>query len=382
MRKKIHIGLIGLYLVFLVGCIEKEAIEDLAIITARGIDVAEDDKIEKTVNFMRFDPQADSIYGTVSGEGKTLKGAREVIARQVSFKLREGQLNTEIYGKEIAKRGISPYIMASVRDALTPDTMKLAVAEETAKEIFYADSEEAASIGRFLDELLGKETKSGNIPSSSLQNFSRRSATTGQDGVLPIIGLKGEVPALKGIGVFHNDHLALEISLKEGLLLKMIIDGVRNTPLEMTIPSKPVQKYLDKSPLIQHDHSMEEDVPLNFLIIKGKSKTKMKSIKDLTYQTDIHMTIDLSELYEELRINKREVTKALEKALEKQFKKEYEELLKKTQEVNADPFGYGKIYRINKREKLITENEWDEKYPRISVDFNVKVDIMHTGTID
>ncbi|WP_068675658.1 Ger(x)C family spore germination protein [Oceanobacillus sp. Castelsardo] len=383
MRKKIQLGMISLALIFLTGCVETNVIEELAIITARGIDVAEDDKIEKTVNFMRFDPQSDSIYGTVSGVGKTLKGAREVIARQVSYKLREGQLNAEIYGKGIAERGISSYIMSSVRDARTSDTMYLVVAEETAKEIFNAKSEEASRVGKFLDELLEKETEVGNIPSSSLQDFSRRAATTGQDGVIPIVGLKDGVPTLKGLGLFHNDQLALEISLKESLLLKLIIDDIKDTPFEMAIPSKPVEKYHDESPLILHEQNQEkQEVPLNFLIVEGKSKTNMKNFKNLTYETDISMKIDLLEIYDDIKINKRGVTKVLEKELEKEFKKQFEGLLNKTQEANVDPFGYGKIYRIAKKQGLITEEEWDEKYPKISVDFNVNVDIMHTGTTE
>jgi spore germination protein len=383
MQKKIQIGLICLSLVFLTSCVETNVIEELAIITARGIDASEDDQIEKTVNFVRFDPQSDTLYGTVSGVGKTLKGAREVIARQVSYKLREGQLNVEIYGKEIAEKGISSYIMSSIRDARTSDTMKLVVAEETAKEILNAQSEEASRVGKFLDDLLDKEIEVGNIPTSSLQEFSRRAATTGQDGAVPIIGLKNEVPALKGMGLFHNDQLVLEISLKESMLLKLIIDDLNDTPTEMTIPAKPIVKYKDKSPLILHDQYVEkEEIPVNFLIIKGKSKTKMKSLKDLTYQTDVHMEINLLEIYEDIKINNREVTKALEKELNEEFEKQYKDLLKKTQEANTDPFGYGKIYRISKKKGLITEDEWDEKYPQISVDFNVDVNIMHTGTTE
>lgn len=384
MRKKAHICLIGLFLVFLIGCVPKTVIEELAIISARGIDVAEEGQIEKTINYIRFDPQEDNIYATTSGVSKTLKGAREVIARKVGYQLLEGKLKIEIYGKEIAEQGITPYIVSTMRDPHTSEMIKLVVAEDTAKELFYTESNTSDTIGEYLDELLDRGEKVGNIPSSSLQYFARRTGATGQDGTLPIIGLVDGTPTIKKLGVFRDTQLVLELSLTESLLLKFTLDNtkLKNIPLEIDLPIEPIEKYFDRFSLFRVNKKNQEDFAINFLITEGNAKSKMKSTENLSYQTDINLILDLVETTLPLKINKREVTKTLEKEVEKKLEKQLKELLEKTQEANVDPFGYGKLYRIQKKKGVLKGEEWREKYPEITVDYNVNVTIMHAGSLD
>src|SRR5690606_20493652 len=128
----------------------------------------------------RFDSDQESPYTTLSGTGGTLKGARKEISNQVGYQLSEGQLTLELYGKEAAKVGITRYFTGAIRDSRTADTMHLAVADRTAKEIFEANSEEAKNIGQFLDFLLEKESKNSGIPLSTIQDFSRTAGKMGQ----------------------------------------------------------------------------------------------------------------------------------------------------------------------------------------------------------
>lgn len=381
MRNK-QLGLLLSFVFFLSACLPPtQQIEKLAIISARGIDITENNEMEKTLNLIRFDPEADSIFTTVSGSAKTLKGAREDAGYQTGYILKEGQLSVELYGKEAAQRGIAPYISGSVRDARVSDTMKLAVSNTTAKEIFESNSEKAKTMGQYLDYLIDKEEKQDRLPPSGLHDFTRKATTKGQDGALPLIGLKNNEPTILGMAIFQDYKYVTDISRHEGMLLNLFLHKLVNTPIELTFPLKPFKKYVEKASGENRNIDKEHELSALFLIVKGKSKSKVTNLQNLSFDTKISLELNLEETSLAIQIDDEKVYKRIEKEVEKKIKNDYEQLLKKCQEVNSDPFGYGKIYRANTKDGKVTSEEWRSKFPDIKVDYNVDVKLMHTGTI-
>ncbi|MFC4024574.1 Ger(x)C family spore germination protein [Oceanobacillus longus] len=379
-RKIVLIIIIITHLIFLSACIlQTREIESLGIIHTRGIDIAADDdnQIETSVVVFQFDAQSEEITTTLFGKGHTLKQSLNDAGRQTKYALTPGQIRVEIYSKEIAQRGILPYISTLVRDSRVADTMYLAISNTHAKELLTKGQDAITStVGQYIEGILEKEIEENAIPNSSLYDFSRRETEIGQDPVLPIIDLVEDRPALTGLAVFRDDKLVDEVSLEDAYLIHQFLDTTKNTPLDITLPVEPFEKYIKNSGELEDP----ENLYLRLTVLKGKNKTKITDFQNLNYKATINIETDLYELSEHIRIDNEEILNLLEKEVEKEITRQYDTLFAKLQELNTDPFGLGTIYHSKKREGNFTTEEWREKYPDVTMDFNVNVEIKHYGT--
>ncbi|WP_286191329.1 Ger(x)C family spore germination C-terminal domain-containing protein [Virgibacillus salexigens] len=179
------------------------------------------------------------------------------------------------------------------------------------------------------------------------------------------------------MAMFKDDVYVGKLSLDQAILINMFLKTIHSTPFDIGVDAKPLEKYLQNF-LSGQDN---ETIQLNGKIIKGRTNTKIVDSKQLKFQTDVTIQMNLLELSRELDLANEEVTSTLEEQIEKQVKKQYEELLTQTQKMKADPFGYGEIYRINKNNGELKRDQWHELYPEIDVDYKVDVKIVEYGTI-
>ncbi|WP_176330309.1 Ger(x)C family spore germination protein [Oceanobacillus rekensis] len=369
-------------LLLLGACLPAKPLEDLAIINTRGVDIAEDssDQIETTIIAYQFDAESQEITTTLSGLGHTIKGAREDANAEAGFSLSPGQIRLELYGKEVAQKGILQYLSSAVRDARVSETMLIAIANTSAKEILTKGQDELSlNIGQYLHNLIEKEIEEDSFPDIYLHEFTHLEADIGYDPVAPIIDLVENKPKISGIALFKGDKYVDEVSLLEGYLVNLMQKTTRSTPLEISVPIKPFLPYIDKN-RGKADND-DDDLYINVNIEKGKSKTKLKDFKNLHFDTTINLKLNLLETSDLLSVENEHVADLLEKEIANEFTKQYTNLLAKLQEAGTDPFGLGAIYRAKKMDSSLTDEEWREKFPDAIVDFHVNVKLTNYGGI-
>ncbi|CDQ40768.1 MULTISPECIES: Ger(x)C family spore germination protein [Virgibacillus] len=378
MKNKLIMLLCFIPILLLSGCLETKPIERLAIINARGIDLLAEGLIDTTLVMFQFDTQSPDISKIASGSGKTIKEARYDANTKTSFTLTPGQIRLELYGKDVAEKGIISYLNTLVRDARTSDRVLLAITDSSAKEII-TQGQQATNInvGLFMSGLIKQKIENDSIPKPELYDFTHAFFEKGQDPVLPLISSAEGTPALSSMAMFKDDVYVGKLSLDQAILINMFLKTIHSTPFDIGVDAKPLEKYLQNF-LSGQDN---ETIQLNGKIIKGRTNTKIVDSKQLKFQTDVTIQMNLLELSRELDLANEEVTSTLEEQIEKQVKKQYEELLTQTQKMKADPFGYGEIYRINKNNGELKRDQWHELYPEIDVDYKVDVKIVEYGTI-
>ncbi|WP_200416491.1 Ger(x)C family spore germination protein [Virgibacillus salexigens] len=378
MKNKLIMLLCFIPILLLSGCLETKPIERLAIINARGIDLLAEGLIDTTLVMFQFDTQSPDISKIASGSGKTIKEARYDANTKTSFTLTPGQIRLELYGKDVAEKGIISYLNTLVRDARTSDRVLLAITDSSAKEII-TQGQQATNInvGLFMSGLIKQKIENDSIPKPELYDFTHAFFEKGQDPVLPLISSAEGTPALSSMAMFKDDVYVGKLSLDQAILINMFLKTIHSTPFDIGVDAKPLEKYLQNF-LSGQDN---ETIQLNGKIIKGRTNTKIVDPKQLKFQTDVTIQMNLLELSRELDLANEEVTSTLEEQIEKQVKKQYEELLTHTQKMKADPFGYGEIYRINKNNGELKRDQWHELYPEIDVDYKVDVKIVEYGTI-
>ncbi|MFC2947905.1 Ger(x)C family spore germination protein [Virgibacillus sediminis] len=366
-------------LTLLTACTQTREIERLGIINTMGVDISEDDQqLDLTMIIFQFDDQAAGLTKTLIGKGNTMRAARDDASTRSAYHLVTGQLKYQLFGKDAAEQGILRYLNTFVRDATTSETMLMAVSNQKAEETLSTGQElTEINIGQFLYGMIEQEEVENKIPRSDLQMFSRTQFAPGQDPWLPVIDIKEELPTMVSMGVFQDDRYVGEISLKEAFYLNLFLNRIQPAPLELTLPREPFKPYM---PGGQEDNGNKEDLHIK-IQLKGDTTAKLVDKESLRYQVDVKVKVRLDEFSEVVVVKNEKVAELFEKEIAKKIKSEYESLLKKLQEMQSDPFGFGKLYRIQKKDGEMTSDEWRELFPRITADFHVEADIVHYGTI-
>ncbi|WP_404456703.1 Ger(x)C family spore germination protein [Virgibacillus necropolis] len=377
MNKKLLILLLLIFITMLNGCLPSKEIESLGIINTRGVDISDEGKLETTIIYFQFDSQTKDITEIVKGVGETIKGARANANFKTNYELTPGQIRLELYGMEAAKKGLIQYVDTLARDAKAADTMYLAVSDTTAKSILTTDQEGfSKNIGHFLYRLLEQTIKDDVIPRTTLQDFIHVYYDVGKDPILPMLKIQEGKPYLYAMAVFKDDKYVGKISTSDAFLLNMLEKSVESTMLELELPLKPFKKHLANS-----GDKKDDKKTFNVLlsVLNGKGKTKIDNFKNLTFETHVEVDLRLLELTKQIKLTNPKVEALLEKEIEKNLEQQYEDLLAKVKELNADPFGYGNIYRSHKKNGKLKDKVWRDKFPNIKVNFQVDAKILRHG---
>lgn len=374
-----------LCLFLLTACLPTMQIEESAIINTRGVDIVEENgiqMIETTIVPYLFDPNATDISIILTGRGNTIKQARVDAGSGSSFRLTPGQIRLELYGKEAAEIGILRYLNTLIRDARVSETMQLAVTDLTAREILESEQEFVSiNTSQYLQDLVQKEIDRGSLPDNRLQIFARSVEKVGLDPILPILADGGKRPYLDGAALFRGDRYVARITLQEAFLVNLFFKHVKETPLEIAVP---LENYRDEVVQISKDAPVEEDmwIYIYLSLISGHGKIKLTDKDDLSYLANIKMRAELLETSFPMKFKTKEVAHRLEKDIEKDLLKKFEKLFAKLQEANTDAMGLGQIYKATRAGSKMTELEWLEKFPNVTMDFNIDFSIVNLGTSD
>lgn len=366
-------------LLFLTSCIETLQLEDLGILLSRGVDFTENEQeLELTMAILQFMKDAPSTTKTISGTGKTIKSAVQDANRTVSQEIVPGKLDLEVYGRDVAEQGLTPFLDTLRRDADIPNTLLLAVSETKAKELFTVDEETInTNLGEFLRGLIQPGTEERIFPEVSLPSFTAKLRNEGIDPILPIMGMREGIPALVGIGILKDDKLVRELPLENEVYFKMMEGTIRNFFLNITVPIEPLEPHLvDKTHAEKFNH-----IDMTFVVDEGKGEIVLKNKDKLQFDTNIKIDLNLQEINVPLKLDLPEAVKELEKQIEKQIREQYEDILTKLKDVNSDVFGYGIAYRIKNKGGNLSDKEWNAKYPNIDVKYNVNTKIIQQGEV-
>lgn len=378
MIKGMKISFVLLLCLFLVSCVRVQEIENIGIINAMGVDENANDSIETSLVIFQFSKQSDSLTKIITGHGKTVNGATEDAEHASVNQLVPGKLKLTAFGEKAAKEGLLPHLDALARDPRVPDLMYLAIAKPTAKEILTVDEKEISTdIGQFLFGLIENHSTDHNIPRKSLQDFLRIYYDIGQDNVLPIFEVKDKAPKQVGAAFFKGDQMVGELTNDDIVLINLMDRHVKETMLELALPIDPLKDYLEKREQ-QHDRN---NLDIVFIINSGKSRTKLVDREKQIYETNTKIRLRLIEQSAGVKLADPKAIQILEQEIKKELEKRFNELLKKLQDHQSDPFGYGRYYKRTREGRNLTVEEWREMYPTIEVKFNVDVELILHGAI-
>ncbi|MDQ0229951.1 Ger(x)C family spore germination protein [Metabacillus malikii] len=376
--RAIKVVLLFIMTVILGGCWDRVEVNDIAIVTAIGLDLYEDDKLRLSLQVAIPSKLGPTLSGgngesgtfIISETGANVSDAynnlQEKIGRQIFF----SQSRVLLIGEDLAKEGvkqivdfhtryheprINSFIMITKGDAL-----KVLKAKPVLESIASEESKELAKLGKgitiyvrdFLDMLLtdGLEPIAPHYSVTSLEE-SKEDSEKGQK--------------ITGAAVFKDEKLVGWLDSFETRAILWI------------------QNKLNKGIITHHIPKENGNGNISGQIIRAESKI-VPTIENGDLKIDVNIITELKviENDSELNLNDSKVIEDLQKQMETELIDKVQQVLIKVQkDYQSDIFGFGQ--RVYKEYPYEWNNKykqnWDELFTQLDVSINAKVYLRRVG---
>lgn len=360
------------------GCGSAREINDLEIVVGMGVDK---DKMPGNVRItaqivkpgeMRGPSKeggggGSKAFWDVHSTGKTVFEAVRDMTRKTGNRLFVSHSQVVVFGQDIASEGLQKYIDFFLRAHEMRPTTLILVSESTAEEILHTKPEKEKLPAINIAKLIKSYGFTSQYQKVNLQDFSSRLMSKTTSPIAPLVKItsdnKNRNIYASGMAVFKNAKMAGKLNPLESRGLLWVTGKVKSGVIVINTPDKQGKATLE--------------------ILKAKSKVTPE-IED----GKIRMHIDIKEdasLAEQTSPENLATLSAFEKMQKSQsdvIRQEVMAAFKKSQELNADFFGFGDLVRKKYRnEWKQLEGKWSEIYPSIELLVNVKTKIRKNDLI-
>ncbi len=400
MRKLINLLLFMLLPLITAGCWDYSELEQRGIVCCAGIDRAvEAEKMKVTVSVIRPGEvitdsgqgsavRASSAYYTATGY--TILDTTRNFAMQSSRKLIWEHNRNLIIGEVVAREGIFQLIDRFTRRPEQRLRTWIFVAKGTeAKEIVETVTKMEDGLGSELEGLIKNSLWISDAPQVDLKFFTERLSSKTAAAVAPRLELiragektdAGDYPGvsgpagaaqpklqrlqLTGTAVFKGDRLAGWLNKAESRGLLWVLGKVQSGIIMVKCPG-------DESSLVSLE--LKE---MHSKIKPEKKEGRIRIIVEVNTKStldDVQGTADLSTP---------EAVRSLERRQSTVVKNEILAAVDQAHRYGADIFAFGEaVNRRYPQEWKEMENRWDELFPLLEIELNVKSQIINTGLTD
>ena len=356
--------LIGIWVtIFLLsGCsmIPTNIVNQINMTQGVGYDWAGKKMIKGSITYPIYKKDQPSITEIKISLGETSKEIRSNVNNESRYPLVSGQLRVALFGKSLAKKGITDVVDTLNRDPSIGSIIQMAVVDGDASELLKIEKFKKENVSLFVQEMLDQSMKSDNLPESNLQTYSFQFNQIGKDPYLPLIKQVEDNIKIIGIAIFKDDRYVFPIFMEDAFTFKCLVDKYRQGLQRFTLKNG-------------------ERAVLDNLHSKAHYQVKIKKGRP-EFTINLKMKTRLQEFTSPKKKRVALDKKHIQKEIAEQIEDDSLKLIKKFQKHGVDPFGLGAKYRENDRG--FNEKQWKRFYPTAKVHVHVKVNIMQTGVVD
>ena len=356
--------LVFILILFISGCYNYQELNDLAIITAIGIDYDEQYKVSIQVVNTNQISEDEARFTIYTSEGKTVEEALKNISLICPKKIVLSHLEILIYGENVAQKGIANTLDYFLRENDVRGDFYVFIAKDhDAKEILKVitpnENNNAKNIKKMVSEAM-KET--GKTTITDFNELASNYLNKNKDFLIPSININGiekgktteEIPNLflkiDKTALFKGDKLINYNNDKETIGYNILTNNINET----TISYKCHDGYIN--------------------VLLNNFKTSIKIKEKLKVLIDIKADGKISEVTcnTDLNINK------INKEINKQLKKYITKTINKFKNNNTDIIGIQDLYYKNNNDYYKSiKNKWHN----IKFIINTRININNTGNL-
>lgn len=359
------------------GCWDRTELNDLAIITAAGLDVTDDHKLELSVNIFVTKPSGDQQSGGMfssdgggagqsvvrSAAGLTMADATSKLQQILPRKVFWGHDEVFIFGEKLAKQGIVEPMEYLTRHPAPRERANVFVSKGLAKDVLQFQPPLEHTLADVLRELARSQTGL-NI---TMKELAQMMAGKADAAVLPWVEIKQKQNDQEA-SPFINGAAILKKGKMVGRMNDQATRGImwlRNELKSATVTVSPkgakgyVSLYLIRSHTDLVPHIMDDHWSI--------------TVKIETQDDIVENTTDLN-------LMEPEHTEELETELRTDIENRVKMALTNAQKMNADIFGFADVfYRKYPKEWVQAKDRWDEIYPNVEVKLETNPKVTRPG---
>ncbi|CAH0251930.1 Spore germination protein B3 [Peribacillus simplex] len=390
-RKKLILFLMLISTTFTSGCWDKTELNEMAIVSAVGLDRNKEGKLVGTFQIINPGNVAGALQGgggtnppisIYRATGDNVLELDSIASTKISRDMYFAHANLIVIGEELAKEeGLNDIFDAFERSPEFRATTRIVIARgvkarDIVETLTAIDKVSAEKVIRTIE--ITEKIQGGNI-SINLQEVIKNLLSTGKEPIISGFTVKGNTgkedsmentmssdieanPNAAGIGVFKNGKLIDWLDGDMAIGSMWVLDRIENTHINI-------------------DWEGKKDA-ITYQVIRQKTNVGAKLVNDKPkISIKVRAEGDIREVSVPLNLTDTHVLIDIEKKLAKDLKKEMEDAVVQAQKNKADIFGFGEIMHENhpKEWKKIEKNWDDVSFPKLEVDVQVETFIRRTG---
>ncbi|MBK5484515.1 Ger(x)C family spore germination protein [Peribacillus sp. TH16] len=390
-RKWLVLLLMMIGTTFTSGCWDKKELNEIAIVSAMGIDKDKEGKLVGTFQIINPGNVAGALQGgggtnpaisVYRATGNNVLGLDSIASTKISRDMYFAHANLIVIGEEIAKEeGIYAIFDAFERSPEFRATSRIVIARgvkarDIVETLTAIDKVSAEKVIRTIES---SEKQQGRSISVNLQEVIKNLVSTGKEPIISGFTVKGNTdkedkmentqtsdieanPTTAGIGVFKDGKLIDWLDGNKAIGSMWVLDRIAHTNLNID--------WNDKKDAITYQVKRQK-TNVAAKMKNGKPKMLIKVLVEG----------DIREANVPVNLNRPHVLIDIEKKLAKDLKKEMEDAIVRAQKNKSDIFGFGEImHESHPKEWKKIEKDWDDvSFAKLEVDVQVETFIRRTG---
>lgn len=363
--------------IMLSGCWDRIEVNDMAIITAAGLDAGADHSVELSMQLFLPNPgkQSGGAQGLSQGGGsaesrssmvRTVTGqnmADAMSKMQVLLPRRVywGHINGILIGEELARRGLEDAMDFFTRHPAPRERSNMYIVEGKARTIL----EWEPPLERNSAETLRKMSEQQTGLNVNLLQATKQMSGLARTAVIPYVTMdmfrSNEVPIIHASAVIKDNKLAGIITDSDTRGMLWLRNQIKTAMITVMLGSP------------------KETVSVQI----AKARTRLvPEIKDGSWSLHIH--VDASGSFHEnttkLNVAELKQTKRMESLVADELISRMKQVMEPAIRMEADVAGFAEVFHKKyPKEMKQVKNEWDQKLQDIHIEYHIAIRIGRTG---
>lgn len=368
------------------GCWDRVEVNDLAIVTAAGFDIADNNQIRLSAQIYvpagtsGSSSSSESIGGESGGSSGGSSGGAQVFIKSaigmntadaasklqilLSRRLFWGQADSFIFGEALARQGLKDPLDFLIRQPQPRERANLYVSRGDAHNLL----DWQPIIERNSSELLREMSNLRTGVNTTLLESVIQLTEEGHTALLPWITLKTvekEKPTLYVDGSVSIKELKMNrrFNMLETRGLMWLLNEVDKTTMSVKVP--------------------DQDGVASLRLLRSRTRLK-PAVRNGEWRMRVQVRAEgnIDENSTTVDVSSSEKLKEFEKLFEQELEKRVSTTIQSAQRSRTDVVGFAEqFHRHYPRLWKARKEEWDALFPTVQIDYDVKVKILRTGLI-
>lgn len=354
------------------GCWNYREVDKISTVAGIAIDKGEDEgQIKLTVEVVDGMGGQDAMSvgsARISLSGKTMFDIVRRMITESGNRLYWAHAKSIILSEEIARDGAAKIIDWYVRDTETRADIHILVSgEKTAEEVLSSDGKSGEPLSYKIDDILKNETSVSNSPTTEIYDFADTINTPGISSILPMVysseNKGAKTASIRGSAVFDIDRMLGRMNAYDTKFVLFLRDEVKGGILTLGGYNQPPGISLE---IFKNKTKVEP------VLVDGQVEIRIKT----------HTVTAVDEVQENVDYYTAKGRADIEKMAGDMLVKEMENVIEIAQKrYKQDIFGFGdRIHKKFPKTWKTLEPDWDEKFSRLKVSVQAKVEIKSTAS--